>query len=310
VIGLLALFLALVWMLRDDKDKTRPLLVFALVLNLFYGFLLTVAMGKEDGLLPWKYDLFLLQLDSFFGVSAASVARPLQGFWRIPLNVTYQLMVPMMICWYLVTRKRNHRGSLVLAYVAELIMGPLLYAILPACGPAYALGSTWLSPPLGSAYLIRFSGMPNAFPSLHLGTALVLVLYADGKLWRGISLMFFFGTALATISTGEHYLIDLVAGLAFGCFAANIGYRRFRTASFYLGIAISWSLAIRFQFTLLMANSGLVRCWVALTVALAIFAVVREWRIDPHQRISLRVACSPEPQSCESRIQPGEALAE
>jgi hypothetical protein len=58
VIGLLALFLALVWMLRDDKDKTRPILVFALVLNLFYGFLLTVVMGKEDGLLPWKYDLF------------------------------------------------------------------------------------------------------------------------------------------------------------------------------------------------------------------------------------------------------------
>jgi PAP2 superfamily len=310
VIGLLALFLALVWMLRDDKDKTRPILVFALVLNLFYGFLLTVVMGKEDGLLPWKYDLFLLQLDTSLGVSAPSAARSLQGFWRIPLYVTYQLMVPMMICWYLATRKRNHRGSLVLAYVAELVMGPLLYAILPACGPAYAFGSTWLNPPLATAHLIRFSGMPNAFPSLHLGTALVLVLYADGKLWRRISLMFFVGTALATISTGEHYLIDLVAGLAFGCFAANLGYRRFRSASFYLGIAISWSLAIRFQFAFLLANPGLVRCCVALTVALAIFAVVREWRIDPHRRFSIRLAYSPERQASESQMPPREAHAD
>lgn len=310
MIGIIALFLALIWMLRDDKDKTRPLLVFALVLNLFYGFLLTVVMGKEDGLLPWKYDLFLLRLDPFLGVSAASVARPLQGFWRIPLNVTYQLMVPMMICWYLVTRNRNHRGSLVLAYVAEMMMGPLLFAILPACGPAYAFGSNWLNPPLATAHLIRLSAMPNAFPSLHLGTALVLVLYADGKLWRGISLMFFAGTALATISTGEHYLIDLVAGLAFGCFAANIGYRRFRSASFYLGIAISWSLAIRFQFTFLLDNPGVVRCCVALTVALAIFAVVREWRIDPHRRFSVRLAYSPEPQACESRMPTREAHAD
>ena len=306
MIGIIALFLALIWMLRDEKDKTRPLLVFALVLNFFYGFLLTVVMGKEDGLLPWKYDLFLLQLDASLGVSAAAIARPLQGFWRIPLNVTYQLMVPMMICWYLVTRNRNNRGSIVLAFVAELVMGPLLYAILPACGPAYVFGSNWLNPPLAPAHLIRFSGMPNAFPSLHLGTALVLVLYAEGKLWRGISLMFFVGTALATISTGEHYLIDLVAGLAFGCFA-NVGYRRFRSASFYLGIAISWSLAIRFQFAFLLAHPGVLRSCAAFTLAMAIFAVVREWRIDPHRRFSVRFAYNPERQARESQMPPREA---
>lgn len=296
MIGMIALFLAVIWMLRDEKDKARPLLVFALMLNLFYGYLLSVVMGKEDGLLPWKYDLFLLQLDASLGVSAASIALPLQGFWRIPLNVTYQLMVPMMICWYLVTRNRSHRGSIVLAYVTELIMGPLLYAILPACGPAYAFGSSWLNPPLVTTHPIRFSGMPNAFPSLHLGTALVLVLYADGKVWRGISLMFFVGTALATISTGEHYIIDLVAGLAFGCFAANVGYRKLQSASFCLGIAISWSLAIKFQFTFLLAHPGLLRSCVALTVAVTIFAVVREWRI-PTRDFQLASLMTPKPQS-------------
>ncbi len=310
MIGLLALFLALVWMLRDEKDKTRPLLVFALVLNLCYGWLLSVVMGKEDGLLPWKYDLFLLQLDASLGISAGSIALSLQGFWRIPLNVTYQLMVPMMICWYFVTRNRNRSGSLVLAYVSELAMGPLLYAMLPACGPAYAFGSNWLDPPLATAHLIRFSGMPNAFPSLHLGTAMVFVLYAEGKLWRGISLAFLIGTALATISTGEHYFIDLVAGLAFGSFAANAGYRRFWSALFYLGIAVSWSAAIRFAFPFLLAHPGVVGSCAALTGALAILAVLREWRLDPHRRLSARLCDSPKPQASPSQMPPSVAHAD
>ena len=35
IIGLLALVLSVIWMIRDERDKTRPLLVLALTLNLF-----------------------------------------------------------------------------------------------------------------------------------------------------------------------------------------------------------------------------------------------------------------------------------
>ncbi|MGP8173222.1 MAG: hypothetical protein ACLP7O_01585 [Terracidiphilus sp.] len=142
IMGLLALFLSVLWMLKDERDKTRPMLVFALTLNLFFGFLLTVVMSREGGLLPWKYDYVLFQMDGALGVSAASIARPLQGACRVPLYVVYQLMVPMMICWLLVTRYRNLRGSVVLAYVAELVVGPIMYAVLPACGPVYAFGGS------------------------------------------------------------------------------------------------------------------------------------------------------------------------
>ena len=115
VIGLMALFASVVWMLKDQTDKTRPMLVFALTLNLFFGFLLTVFMGREGDMLPWKYDHVLLLMDESLGVRAASIAFRLQGAWRIPLVVIYELMVPMMICWVLVTNYRNHRGSVVLA---------------------------------------------------------------------------------------------------------------------------------------------------------------------------------------------------
>jgi len=283
IFGLTALFFSVIWMLMDERDKTRPLLVFALTLNLIYGTLLTIFMAREGALLPWKYDHVLLQMDESLGLPAAWIARPLQGSWRAPLAVIYQSLVPMMICWFLVNRRRNPRGSIVMAYVAELAAGPLLYAVLPACGPAYAFGGQWLHPPAVQANAIRLSAMPNAFPSLHIATAFVFVLFAPGKLWRVIALAFLAGTGLATLSTGEHYVIDLVAGLAFGCFAASVGYGRVRSALLYLGIAVFWSLAVRFGYTFLIAHPAVTRTFAALTAAVAILAVVKEWCLPAMQ---------------------------
>jgi hypothetical protein len=292
ILGTLALFLSVVWMLRDQKDKSRPLLVFALTLNLFFGFLLTIFMSREGGVLPWKYDRVLAAMDGALGISAASVARPLQGFWRIPLIVVYQLMVPMMIGWFFVVRSGNRRGSIILAYVAELVAAPLLYAIFPACGPIYAFGAQWLHPPQVQAEAIKLAAMPNAFPSLHVGTAFVFVLLAPTKLWRTVSLVFLGATVLATLATGEHYVIDLVAGLAFGCFAASVGYREFRRAILYLGVVLVWSLAARFVYPLLIAHPLLLRSLALLTVALAVLAVFKDWSVADMRAAEPAVAVS------------------
>ncbi|MGD1106643.1 MAG: phosphatase PAP2 family protein [Terracidiphilus sp.] len=281
VLGIVALFLSAVWMLRDQKDKTRPLLVFALALNLFYGFLLTTVMGSEGGLFPWKFDHILFCVDQSLGLQAASIARPLQGFARIPLWVVYQLMVPMMIVWFLVTSYRKLRASVVLAYVAELVTGPLLYALLPACGPIYAFGKQWLSPPPALFVVqpvpIRLAGMPNAFPSLHVGTAFLFLLFAPGKLWKAVAFAFLAATCLATLSTGEHYVIDLIPGLAFGAFAAAVGSKDLNQASLFLSTALAWSLLMRFASFILIAHPFVTRSAAALTIALAVFAVWKQW---------------------------------
>jgi len=293
IIATLALFLSVIWMLMDEKDKTRPMLVFALTLNLFFGLLLTTFMGKEGGLLPWKFDYVLAGLDDSLGIRAATIARPLEGFWRRPLIVVYQCMVPMMICWFLVTRARNPRGSVVLAYVGEMVAGPILYAILPACGPIYAFGAHWLFPPQVQAGAIKLAGMPNAFPSLHIGTALVFVFLAPGKLWRAVSLAFLAATAMATLVTGEHYVIDLVGGLAFGCFAASVGYRQYRRALAYLGIVLGWSLTVRFGYGFLIAYPAVMRSLAVLTVALAVWAVFKEWRVPDLRPVEPAIEVSP-----------------
>lgn len=280
IFGILALFLSVIWMIKDESDKTRPMLVFALTLNLVFGSLLTFFMGREGSLLPWKYDHILFQVDGSLGISTATIARPLQGFIRVPLEVVYQMMVPMMICWFLVSRYRNLRGSVVMAYAAELIAGPILYAILPACGPKFAFGAQWLHPSNVKASAMKLAAMPNAFPSLHIGTAVVFVLFAPGRWWRGVALAFLAGTAAATLATGEHYVIDLVPGLVFGCFAASIGYRKVWSAVLYLGVLLFWSLAVRFEYRLLIAHPALLRSLAVLTVALSIVAVFKAWRVQ------------------------------
>lgn len=281
ILSMIFLVMAVVWMLRDQRDRTRPLLVIAMVLNMFYGYFLNFVMGNENGLVPWKYDYVLARLDAALGVSAAAVASVLQGGARWPLQVVYWLMVPMMVVWFAVARRNRLTGSLVLAYVTELLAGPTLYAIVPACGPLYAFRKQWLHPPTVAPVLVRMSGAPNCFPSLHLATALIFVLFSRGPVSRFFSLAFLAATALATFSTGEHYAIDLVAGLAFGCFEANVGYRRLKAALLWLALVLAWSLSVRWASGFWIANPVLLRVFAAFTVSCAVAAVAVEWHRSP-----------------------------
>lgn len=264
-------------MLRDEQDKTRPWLVIALVINLGYGFILSFVMGSENGLVPWKYDYILLHLDSALGLSAAPIAAWLQPA-LIPLYVVYQLLVPMMIAWFLVARSADQAGAIIIAYIMEMVVGPLLYAIVPACGPVYAFQSRWLNPPPVSTTTIRMSGMPNGFPSLHIATALIFVLFAPKPVTRFIAFVFFAATALATIATGEHYVIDLVAGVAFGCCAAAVGRRRLGLSLFFGGAALGWSLLVRLGLAILLSHPMLLRSLSAATLLTAAVYVTVEWR--------------------------------
>jgi len=273
-----AVLLAIIWMIRDTKDKVRPLLVIALLVNLFYGILLGIFMSAEGSLLPWKYDAVLWRLDAALGLPTQAMARALQGHWHAPLQTSYQLMVPLMIAWFLVVRRAGRGGALILAYVAELLTGPLLYAIVPACGPVYAFKADWLhaTPKLE---LMRLPEMPNAFPSLHIGTAFVLLLFAPGRWSRAVATTLFTLTAMATIASGEHYLIDLLPGIAFGCFAAETGLRRLRPALAMLGLALTWSLLVRFEYVRLIAHPAALRVLAGVTVAAAAVTVSRFWRL-------------------------------
>jgi hypothetical protein len=280
-LALTSLCLSIIWMLRDEKDKARAGLVFALILNLFYGTLVTIFMAREGAAFPWKFDHVLARMDASLGIQAGAIARPLQGFPHFPLVIVYEAMIPMMIAWYLLTHYRRCPGSIVMAYVAELATGPLLYAIVPACGPVYAFGKQWLSSPVFPPVAVRLAGMPNAFPSLHVGTAFVILMFAPGRVWKAVAFLFLAATCLATLSTGEHYVIDLIPGMAFGAFASGIGTRNFRRAGGFFALTLAWSLGARFASGILIALPILLRCFAGLTLVLVALAVRAQWSAVP-----------------------------
>jgi hypothetical protein len=279
VVGIVMFFASIIWMLRDEKDRSRPILAAAVLTNLVYGAVLNAVMGQADSYFPWKYDYYLYRIDAILGFSAPAIARSLPVDLRLVLNYVYQLMLPMMFLWLAISRQRD-RSSLVFAYVAEMIAGPTLYMVLPALGPAPAFGPAWLHPPHVDAVTAALSGMPNAFPSLHLATALVFVFFANTRLWRTVSLAFLGGTALSTITTGEHYVIDLVAGLSFGCFAAAMGRGKFAQATAGLALTLCGSLTIRLGSDVLFQHPALVGLWILLTIALAVYAVRTAWQLE------------------------------
>ncbi len=279
-LGIISVFAAIVWMLRDEKDKTRPLVVFAILINLFYGTVLAAVLGREGSLFPWKYDLILLQIDHALGFSAAAIALPLiRGFWRVPLLVVYESLLPVMVLYCFLQRRAEARGIVIRAYMAELVMGPIFYAILPACGPIYAFGAAWLHPEMGAAQTIRLNGFPNAFPSLHVATAFLFLLFARGAFWRVAALVFLVGTMLSTVSTGEHFVVDLIAGLAFGCFAGSVAQYRWRRTLMYLFALILWTVGLRFGYTVLLSHPYALRFFAGVTVLLAVHAVLVDWNL-------------------------------
>jgi hypothetical protein len=120
--------------------------------------------------------------------------------------------------------------------------------------------------------------MPNAFPSLHVATALIFVLYAPTRRWRIVSVFFLAATVAATLSTGEHFVIDLVAGLAFGCFAASVGHRKVGRSLGFLTLVTAWTLSVRFGYGSLIAHAWLLRSFAIVTLAATIAGVAWEWR--------------------------------
>ena len=276
LVSVLVLFAAIFWMLRDEQDKTRVLLFFGILANVVYASVEQASMRMMGGLLPWKYDHVLYRVDAALGCSAFSIAQSIPPAVMPALNVIYQLMVPVMIALYLVGAGKKMRRSVSVTYFAELVGGPLLYSLLPACGPLYAFPSAWPRAVQNvSLAAVKLDGVPNAFPSLHLATAIVVLAYAKPGVVRIVAALFFVGTAIATIATGEHYCIDLVAGLTFGCFAYSAGRARWTTAAAFLALTTLDSLAIRFAPGLLVAHPLLLRGMVIATIAGSAVYMVR-----------------------------------
>jgi hypothetical protein len=155
-----------------------------------------------------------------------SVFETLAASWYQYAHLTVTLSVVAWLYWRHSESYRQARNALVLTNVVGLIV----FVVLPVMPPR-------LLPDGGFVDAVAAAGLGNspkgpvaadeyaAMPSLHLAwatwTAIVGVTVAVG-VWRWLWLAYPLVTTLVVVSTGNHYLLDAVAGTLVALAAATV----------------------------------------------------------------------------------------
>ena len=278
VYGISCAMAAFLWAITHRNDQ-RVGKVFHSVLGItvMYGWIFPALLRVENYLTPWKFDPMLNALDGALGLSVLTFSNSLPRWLWIVFAVIYKSLLWMITFWGWLHLKRP-RGTfraLVAAFVTSYVIAGFLYLIVPACGPAYVPISIFQNK---SFWPMLLQGEPNAMPSMHVASALMLVLFAGESRWlRAISILFLAGTACGTV-LGEHYFVDWAGAVPLACFAESLGRGEKRRAVTYLAITLAWLLLIR------LAGPAMIRypitLWIAVVAMLAIGvdAVNRAWR--------------------------------
>jgi hypothetical protein len=178
---------------------------------------------------PKVLDLYLYSFDASLGLQFPFLVGQRFALWPWLrwIGTLFYIGLPIPIALVYAGRTVRLREKARPSFVAFLGTGPvgvLFYNLFPALGPAHLLLRNFPWHPLATGSVSRLlvepvpiQGAPNAIPSLHMAWVLLAWWYSRG-LSRGertIAFTFTLFTVLATLGTGEHYVVDLVVALPF-----------------------------------------------------------------------------------------------
>jgi hypothetical protein len=241
-----------VWL--EDRAYMQPLR-HALVLPAF-SLAAGVAMGLFNGRPQPTYDLFLYAFDAALGFSPSQVVTSI--YHAVPwvaatANTVYAslLIFPPLYHAWAWHRGIRRRVNLMYAFAIAGVCGFVLYQLCPAEGPLYCFGAKFPGqlPPLREVHAHPYpsSGVHNAIPSMHMSWAL-LVWWSAWELGSPaivIASAFVGFTALATLGSGEHYLIDLIVAVPFVTAINGLCSRIWRQAVAGFGVVLGWLALLR-----------------------------------------------------------------
>lgn len=259
--------------------------------------------GLVTKLTPRTFDGALMALDMTFRVPFSQVMGELVSTQPALLAmslITYAAL-PGAIAAGLAYeeynfRRRETRGvgiNLLLAYAVSGTIAAALYILCPAVGPAHAFKAGFPShlPDASSVSLSLALYAPtsprNAMPSLHFAWAVLLARSTVGARFsvRFAAIAFAVMTAIATIGSGEHYVLDLVAAaplivaLEAATARRQVTLRR-RAAPIVLGIFFyaTWIVIVRNApaiFPVLDSRPVLVWLLTAATIGVSVAVALR-----------------------------------
>jgi PAP2 superfamily len=230
-LGLGSLFVLVVARIRSTgenrqllQDATLPPLLLVLL-----GYFGSGPLELTARLHPRTLDWFLYSFDQSLGVQLSfkvgQIVLSSKPLTRAVVGMYY--LLPLAILFTYARQLVRNRNLAMAAFLAFVIAGPLgvvFYNLVPAVGPLNLFGSKYPYNPLTVEQLrhlpiqaLTIGGPRNAFPSLHLGWALLTWWYSEGlSRWARVAcFIFLVGTVIATLGLGEHYFIDLVTAFPF-----------------------------------------------------------------------------------------------
>lgn len=298
--SLSVLALRRIWSSGPDRqllyDSLVPPLLFLLL-----GYFGSGPLALTFRLHPKTLDLFLYSFDQSLGVQLSFKVGQVVLTWHVLTRfmLAVYAMLPLVILFTYARLLVRDRTLAMMAFLAFVIAGPVgvvFYNLIPGCGPGYLI-SEFPFEMLSTAHLRQFplealpvAGARNAFPSLHLGWALLTGWYSkELSRWIRIAMaIFFVGTVLATLGLGEHYFVDLVAAFPFALMiyaacALNVSIsNRRRSVALVAGLAMlmAWVVLLRSSVALIWLNSNWITSvisWllVAATISLSLLFLAR-----------------------------------
>ena len=254
--------------------------------SMFIAFVLKLTAAWH----PKTYDLYLYAADSAFRIPIAALAgHLLRSHSNLSwcCGLVYESLPLAVSLLYAYERSGNKPIAIRVlpAFLGGGAAAYLLYNVLPAAGPVYIFGAQF--PDHLPAFVqlavqapLREGAPRNAIPSMHLACSL-LIFWNSRRLspWAYLASAVYLGlTILATLGFGEHYAVDLVAGVPYALLlgaacapkTAIIERRQAIVVGFVLTAA--WILLLRFA---PLAFQSPALAWPAAAVTLAICGVVQ-----------------------------------
>jgi len=266
----LMLGLRWLWSSGAERRKTYAVLAPGAAMVLFV-LSAQRALSLANVLYAKTFDLYLYVVDGSFGFQPSfwmGRAMATSSLLRIACLLTYvSLPFVMALVYALRLPKGTERPSwdIITLFMLAGLGGWALYNIVPATGPVYVFADSfpWRSLPYKALPRLFLELVPvnsdiprNAIPSLHMAWAMLLYWNTKG-LARGLRIflaIYAVMTVVSTLGTGEHYFVDLVAGVPFALAVQAVVspdrreefWRRAVTAGAGLALTMVWLLLVRF----------------------------------------------------------------
>lgn len=268
----------------EQRERLRTLVDGSVFIytSLFIAFVLKMTAALH----PKTYDLYLYAADTGFGIPIAAQVgifiggHPLVG--RI-CELVYESL-PLAVSLLYAYEKGGSQPlytRVLPAFLGGGALAYLLYNFMPAAGPLYVFGTQFpqhlpKALPLALQAPLTADAPRNAVPSMHMACALLIFWNARRISWLAYigSALYLGFTIMATLGFGEHYVVDLVAGVPYALFLGaacasqrsqhTIGQRKaFLTG---LVLTLAWMFTLRFAPRLFQSP---LLTWPAATVTVA-----------------------------------------